>query len=467
MFRKLNFLIVLASVSVTLIIGFQLFWLISLYKEQKDRFRTDVKNSLIETVVANKLSATLMNDKAGISKTISDKLAKTILTGDKEKFKKDIKSLSKQYGYGDSNSLDTATVVVQINEKELVNEGDDLSHFKKLMNVALNKRDIDIPFEMAIVKDSTEVIKSSVAAGQFNKMFKVTVSELNTHLFGTQLPTQQTGIAAGFENVAFFFLRKMMWLLILTAILIPLFIYSYVQVIVTFSRQKKMAEIRNDFINNMTHELKTPISSASVAMQLIADRNITDTAKEEYLGIAKSELNRLNTLVEKVLNMAAFDKNEIRIADESIPVKPLITEVINSLKPVIETKRGSIQVEVIPDNLILQGDHVHLKNVLYNLIDNAFKYNDKPEPSISINAKEEAERIVLEVADNGNGIQPEYIDKVFDKFFRVPQGDMHNVKGYGLGLSYVKAIIELHGGTITATSALNEGSIFTIVLPKS
>jgi two-component system phosphate regulon sensor histidine kinase PhoR len=478
MFRKLNFLILLASVSVTLIIGLQFFWLISLFKEQKDRFRTDVKNSLIESIVASKMTASLMNDQmGGLSKALSDKLAKTILTGDKEKLKKDIKTLSKQYAHqlggdssltdNDSNALDTATVMVKIDEKELVTKEDDLAQYKKFMTMALNKRDINIPFELAIVKDSTHVIKSTIDKDAFGKLYNVTISELNTQIFGTAMQKQTVAISAGFENINWYFLKKMMWLLILSAIFVPLFIYSYIQVIATFSRQKKMSEIRNDFINNMTHELKTPISGASVAMQLIADKNIAPESKAEYIIIAQSELNRLNTLVEKVLNMAAFDKNEIRIADESISISALINEVAGSLKPTTDVKNARITIDIIPADLRLQGDHVHLKNVLYNLIDNAFKYNDKPAPVINISAVEEDRNVLIKVADNGNGIPSQHIDKIFDKFYRVPSGDVHNVKGYGLGLSYVKAIVQLHGGHIHANSAIGQGSTFTITLPKS
>jgi signal transduction histidine kinase len=236
-----------------------------------------------------------------------------------------------------------------------------------------------------------------------------------------------------------------------------------------FFKQKRMADIRNDFLNNMTHELKTPISSVAIALEMIQDERhkLSDEKKRDYARIAQGELKRLTLLVEKVLKMAAFDKGEIQIKREHFQASSWLQDILASMRPVFETAGAQVNISVDPEALQLYADKTHITNILTNLVENALKYNDKPEPVINIAIGEEGNDTVLSVTDNGRGIPAAYVSKVLDKFFRVPAGDQHDIKGYGLGLSYVKAAVELHGGTIAVKSALGQGSTFTIHLPKN
>lgn len=251
--------------------------------------------------------------------------------------------------------------------------------------------------------------------------------------------------------------------IILTALLIAIFVYT----IMVIFRQKKLSNIKNDFINNMTHELKTPISTISLASQMLQDGSITNTPSmiEHVSRIINQESKRLSFQVEKVLQMAVFNEGRIKFKFKEFDVNKMIKTVADNFELKVKSKNGTLITNISEDNLIAKGDEVHITNVIFNLLDNAFKYSGDI-PEIEISTEKITDFIVISVRDNGIGISKEHQAQIFDKFYRVPTGNVHNVKGFGLGLSYVKKVIDSHNGKIKVESALNKGTKFSILLPQ-
>lgn len=250
--------------------------------------------------------------------------------------------------------------------------------------------------------------------------------------------------------------------------LIALISASFLLIFQNMQKQRRLAEMRAGLVSNITHELKTPIATISVAIEALDNFNALDdkARTREYLGISRNELHRLSLLVDKVLNMAAFENKELELQFEPLGLKQLTEEILSYLKLYFEKAKADVRLDAPEGHYTIQADRLHLTNVLYNLIDNALKYSGG-DPEIKISLQEENDGVLLRVTDNGIGIPAEYQKRIFDQFFRVPRGDEHNVKGYGLGLSYVAKVVEKHGGWIKLDSREGVGSSFAVYLPAS
>jgi two-component system phosphate regulon sensor histidine kinase PhoR len=263
------------------------------------------------------------------------------------------------------------------------------------------------------------------------------------------------------------YILQTMWVMLAgSGILVLVLIFAFYYTVSTILRQKKLSDIKNDFINNMTHELKTPISTVALASEMLGDTSI-DKSKDQlthYVRIIKEENQRLGLLVENILQTAVLDKGQFKLRPQEVDVHEIIDRAISNIRLQVEKREGEIRQEKNAEQSVLQADRVHLTNIIYNLMDNALKYSEQ-KPMIKITTKNLDEGIQISVSDNGIGISKENQKKIFDTFYRVPTGNIHDVKGFGLGLSYVKAAVEKHGGAVSVESEVGRGSTFKIFIP--
>lgn len=271
-----------------------------------------------------------------------------------------------------------------------------------------------------------------------------------------------------FPNKKQFLLTQMWILLLVSAVLIIVIILSFVLTINTIFRQKKLSEMKNDFINNMTHEFKTPISTISLTCEALNDEDVkkSDELYKNYINVIGDENKRLGILAEKVLQTSIMDKASFKLKQDKLDVKKIIQDVIKGVKIQVEKKGGVVKTDFNTDNIHIIGDKVHISNVFYNLLDNAVKYSrDKPQITVTLENGKNGYWMAA-VSDNGIGINKNEQKKIFEKLYRVSTGNIHNVKGFGLGLSYVKTIVEKHDGNISLESEPNKGTIVKVYLPK-
>ncbi len=281
-------------------------------------------------------------------------------------------------------------------------------------------------------------------------------------------PLQKTGIVhIHFPNMGSYIFSTVKFVLptvMFTFVLLVTFIFT----IFVIFRQKRLTEIKNDFINNMTHELKTPISSISLAAQMLNDESVTkSTTMMKHLGgVINDEAKRLRFLVEKVLQMSMFDRKKAIFKQKDLDINELMENAAQSFQLRVEHTGGKIYTEIEAVESTIYVDEVHFTNTIFNLMDNAVKYSKPNVPlNIYLRTWNEDNFVFLSIRDTGIGMKKESLKKIFDKFYRVHTGNVHDVKGFGLGLAYVKKIVELHKGKITVDSTLGEGTTFTIQMP--
>ena len=258
--------------------------------------------------------------------------------------------------------------------------------------------------------------------------------------------------------------RFMIPSIIFTIVLLLTFLFT----IVVIFRQKRYTEIKNDFINNMTHELKTPIASISLAAQMMNDESVTKSEQmtKHLSGVITDESKRLRFLVEKVLQMSMFDKKSVVFKKKELDLNEMVEQIAQTFTLRVEHTGGKIYTEIEAIESAIYVDEVHFQNAITNLMDNAVKYRKQDEPlDIYIRTWNDEQKLYLSIRDTGQGIKKENLKKIFDKFYRVHTGNKHDVKGFGLGLAYVKKVVDLHQGDIKAESEVGKGTKFTISLP--
>jgi two-component system, OmpR family, phosphate regulon sensor histidine kinase PhoR len=332
----------------------------------------------------------------------------------------------------------------------------------------------DINFEFAIIANSSASVPELKSRGFLKEVEKMdSVNTLTFYYpfqpapgsdFENLVPEETMSlIVPNFKSIA---LKQMHWMIIGSIFFTLMIIAAFYVTVSALLRQKKMSEIKNDFINNMTHEFKTPLATISLAVDALRNEKvIEDRNKMNYFsGIIKEENKRMNKHVETILQAALMDRQEVQLNREPLAVHNLINEVLDNYTLQLADKNGKVELQLNANNDMIDGDPVHFRNLVSNLVDNAVKYS-REDLLLRITTHSTAKNLVLRFEDNGIGMSKETVRKIFEKFYRAHTGNIHNVKGFGLGLSYVKTIIDAHHGKIKVESVQGRGSTFTLEVP--
>lgn len=362
--------------------------------------------------------------------------------------------------------------------KMIIRTGDSVRVFNNTISPRQN-RIMQFLFDVDALQDTIRVAEIEKA---YEK--KLAEQRLDVPFIVSRVPTPDTipdrprfnEVTLGFANPVTYrlelgdtfplLLKRISAAILFSVFLVGFTILSFLLLYRNLLRQRKLADIKNEFISNITHELKTPIATVSVAIEALRSfgGTVSPQKTKEYLDISANELQRLSLLVDKVLKLSMFEKKEIELRYEPLNMRLLVDEVTASMRLQFEKRKANVSIHSEGDTCV-EGDRLHLVSVLFNLLDNALKYS-KEKSQINICLKNTGAHLQLVIADDGIGIPPEYHHRIFEKFFRVPHGNLHDAKGYGLGLSYVSHVVEQHKGTIEVSSAEGKGSRFTITLPK-
>ncbi|MEA3479051.1 MAG: HAMP domain-containing sensor histidine kinase [Bacteroidota bacterium] len=332
-----------------------------------------------------------------------------------------------------------------------------------LISDELNKKSIKAKFQFGVFRSSTgNMIIQKPKGDPILLLDKGYAYSLNP----SSLEEKPDYLILYFPNERTYLISQMWRMLFISILLILIIIFSFLYTIFTIIKQKKLSVMKNDFINNMTHEFKTPISTISLACQAMNDEDIakSDHFYQNYVGIIYEENSRLGSMAEKILQSAILDKGQIHLKKDYFDLHEVISNVVRKIGFQVEIKDGKINMDFHAKPSIIHADKVHITNMINNLLDNANKYTPQ-KPMIRVSTVSQKNGVVISVVDNGIGICKANQKKIFDKLYRVPTGDVHDFKGFGLGLSYVKAIVDLHRGNIRLESELKKGTKFDVFLP--
>ena len=510
--KNIKFVIILMSFALIGIIGFQIFWVKNSYKQNTERFDKDVKNALAVSLNKEKTQryfnssskfivkynsnlpyiltdSSVQNSKIYISDTTGslvitrdfetsaidsniDSTSFTIIEGS-EKRKSYSETVHKKIVFDYANTVSELRIDIQ--------HYDDLDYFYQdvvpygpvysqinyfdldsLYRFELTKNNIDLQYVMGswnTVSQSFVYINNEKA--NIDKLIKGYSAYINP---GDIL--NQEVLLTYFPSKSKYIIKKMGGILFASIFMILIILGSFGFALLTILKQKRLSEIKNDFINNMTHELKTPISTVSLAIEALQNFDILNDKEKtkQYLDISRNENARLGMIVEKVLKISAFEKKQINLNFEKTDCHQLIHQITKNVEVQINSKGGTLNLDLCAKRYFVEADQIHLTNVIYNLIDNAIKYSPY-DPEIKVFTKDTPNRLMIAVQDKGIGIATNQQKRIFDKFYRVPTGNLHNVKGYGLGLSYVADIVNKHNGIIKLDSDQGKGSLFKIYIP--
>jgi len=355
-------------------------------------------------------------------------------------------------------------------------ENIDKAKLDEYLKSELQNQGISIAYDYGIYSNKNEdflIVNGNYVAQVSGNASNLDLPE-NRSLYNSNysIPLFNTGQEAPGSIRLFFsnktgYLWSKVWITLLSSILFTsIILFCFFYAIYTVFRQKKVSEMKTDFINNMTHEFKTPIATISLATDSItSDKIIHDESKiKRFAGIIKEENKRMLNQVEKVLQMARIDKQDFKLRVTPINLNDTIRKAAENMSLKVEKRNGSLKTDLKAENPMIEGDQNHISNIIHNLLDNAEKYSPE-NPDINISTKNVKDGVEITVKDSGIGMNKEALKHIFDKFYRVHTGNRHDVKGFGLGLSYVKALVTAHNGNINVSSELGTGSSFTIFLP--
>lgn len=337
-----------------------------------------------------------------------------------------------------------------------------------LLRHEISMKGINLPFEYGVsTQDEPRYLHFASSLSYKEKGLKNDKDTYTVNLFPNDFTNTGNYLRVYFPNQDQYVIRNM-WVMYASSLLLILVMLGCFYVAVsTIVKQKQLADVKNDFINNMTHEFKTPISTISLATQMLQDKDVAanTTMFSRYLNIIKDENKRLGSQVEKVLQTAQMERGDLQLKIGEVNVHEVIEQVLENISPQIEQKEGLIDLDLQALDPVVLADEVHLTNIIFNLLDNANKYSPE-RPWITISTKNVDNGLSFTISDKGIGMSKDSLKNIFDKFYRVPTGNVHDVKGFGLGLSYVKTIVEKHHAKINVQSTLGEGSSFEVILPK-
>lgn len=471
------FLITLTIVTITV---FQGYWLRKNYQEEKRIFTSRTNVLFRETIF--RLQAAKLKMDSGINIRIQDREGVISISNVlKEKMR-------------DSSSAKPGrrqTMIVAMNRADQQDPERDSFNVQYRLNKAVPERrvfdflvGVDSLRDSITVKEVTDRYHKALEREKINLPFIINTLPADTAKLYSVEPdsapfpddlegnivtigfTKPVRYQVIFDSNTWYLLKRISQPILISFLLLGVTMFSFLLLYRNLKQQQKLAQLKNDFINNMTHELKTPIATVSVAIEALRSFNVLEDPQrtDEYLDISAGEMQRLGLLVDKVLKLSMFENKEIALNKEQFDLVELARGVMLSMKLQFEKQKAVTVLETTGRNFIIMADKLHLTSVLYNLLDNALKYSIK-DPEILIHIIDHSQYLEIRVTDNGIGIAKEYKSKIFEKFFRVPSGNRHNIKGYGLGLSYVSHILHRHGGFIEVESELDKGSTFSVKLP--
>ncbi|MGZ5190775.1 MAG: sensor histidine kinase [Flavisolibacter sp.] len=463
--RNIKWLPILMGLTILGIAGFQYYWLEKAFEREKRNIEMRTSYLFRESIY------NLQAEKLKLDRLVGDSSTATKILVDRGR----AKEIRMRPG-PDDKMINMVDVLIQkakdSSGRAYVIKGADTMHMSLRRN-----RLMQFVFDVESIQDTIRVRE---VKAQFGK--RLDKENINIPFTVSRIPTPEKDervpnvVTLGFSNPityhlelgnpSGFLLKRILAPILFSVFLIGFTILSFSLLYRNLLRQRRLADIKNEFISNITHELKTPIATVSVAIEALRsfNANMDPQRTKEYLDISANELQRLSLLVDKVLKLSMFEKREIELKYEELDMKEMVKEVTSSMRLQFEKHHAQVNVNANGDTN-LKGDRLHLVSVIFNLLDNALKYSNG-KPVIGIDIKTVDNKLLLNISDTGIGIPAEYQGKVFEKFFRVPTGNLHNAKGYGLGLSYVAHVINRHKGTIKVDSAEGNGTTFSISLPK-
>lgn len=482
------------------VLWFQSYWIMSTYKINEENFQQDIKGALLKAIDIDIINKTRDNlpsidsmmtyeskhqdinlpDGLGFREFMNLLESDDSISGEKIiiEFSGEVNELAGLKIFGldsllpsDNTNHDTTIYISGSNESvseftwkdlilkalsDIIEHQTNLHQIDSLYHIQLKEKGLDIEFEMALYNNLGFIESTSGDSSKFiNPDIKTSIKKTgNDHSEIRVIIPQMKK-----------FLLLNMWLTFLSSlVLVLLVIGAFIYMLTIIMRQKKLSDMKNDFISNMTHEFKTPVATVSAAIESMQNFGVLDdkVKTENYLNISIKELQRLNSMIENVMDISAYERQKVSFNKEVLSLADLCKDVVERFK--IQKDEGiNIFIEARGDILVF-ADRMHLQSLINNLLDNAVKYCDT-KPEIQIRCLIKNSKAELRIQDNGIGISKEHQNYIFDKFYRAPNDSIHNIKGFGLGLSYVHHIVDKHDGQISVISKLGAGSEFIIQLP--
>lgn len=484
--------VVLITISLCLLLVLQIFWLKDSYEKAYGDFSRETNYIFRSTMLAVRDSLFEKNIHP-VADSASIELAKELLN---DSINRKIGVAGLKYLQSDDKSDDVHVYISQLSDEDSLKQM--MAPLASKMRKISSHRNFVIRFDpdTLSIDSISNIYKSALAKAEITAPFMIRRTHANTfyHHIGPfppksfeertvernlnptadSLSTDLVHIGPLDQYYASFpGIRK----LIISKISPQIFFSLFITIITTFSfviiyrgmrAQQKLIEHKNEFINNVTHELRTPVATVSVAIEALQKFDVLDKPEltQEYLHIAKQELERLSQMTDSILKTSILENKGIEFIPERVNLDTIIQKMMSRLKLILEDRGASITYNKEGNDFEIQGSPIHLANLLHNLVDNALKYSPV-NPTIHIALGQNDSRLYVSVRDNGIGIAKEFQEKVFEKFFRIPTGDIHNAKGYGLGLSYASSVVKSHKGTIEVSSELNHGSEFKVTFPRT